>query len=149
VTPSDGATVDDTGAPVVRPVPTITPRNRAFWTGGASGSLLITRCADCGHWLHPPLPMCPRCQSTNIAAEPVSGRGTIFASTVSYRAWSPGLVPPYVVADVELVEQAGLLIRTNIVGCDVDDVVTGQRVEVVFEEVGSAYVPLFQPVATA
>ena len=48
-----------TGARVVEPavprmLPALTPRNRAFWTGGASGRLLIQRCADCDRWVHPP-----------------------------------------------------------------------------------------------
>ena len=32
------------------------------------------RCADCGHWHHPPRPMCPACWSWNVVPTPVSGQ---------------------------------------------------------------------------
>jgi uncharacterized OB-fold protein len=53
--------------------------------------------------------------------------------------------PPYVVALVELAEQAGLQLMTNIVGCPLDEVHTGIEVEVVFAHNDDVYVPLFRP----
>jgi uncharacterized OB-fold protein len=50
---------------------------------------------------------------------------------------------PYVLASIELVEQAGLRVLSNVVGCEVDEVVIGAPVRVVFEKVGAAHVPLF------
>jgi len=37
---------------------------------------------------------------------------------------------------------------TNIVGCAIDDVVTGMAVEVVFAQHEDVFVPLFRPVNT-
>jgi hypothetical protein len=55
-----------------------------------------------------------------------------------------------VVAIVELEEQAGLRLMTNIVNCPVDGVEIGMPVEVCFEELeDGAYLPLFQPVPEA
>jgi uncharacterized OB-fold protein len=50
-----------------------------------------------------------------------------------------------VVAIVELVEQAGLQLLTNVVGCPVDEVCTGMQVEVVFARNDDVFVPVFRP----
>ena len=126
-----------------RPAPTITERTAAFWGGGAVGELRIVRCQSCGRWLHPPLPMCPRCQSRDVAPEVVSGRGTVFSFTVNRYQWTPLLEPPYVLAEVELDEQPGLRLLTSIVDCD--DVSIGMPVHVRFEPAGEAWVPVFAP----
>ena len=56
-----------------RVLPKVTDRNRHFWQGGADGRLHLLRCQQCGFYLHPPLPICPRCRSTRMKPEPVSG----------------------------------------------------------------------------
>ena len=39
--------------------------------------LLINRCDDCGHFHHPPKPVCPDCWSTSLEPTEVSGRGVV------------------------------------------------------------------------
>jgi uncharacterized OB-fold protein len=128
-------------------LPAVNDDNRAFWTGGAEGALMIARCADCAYYVHPPVGFCPRCESRNVAPERVSGRGEVFSYTVNRKAWLPGLPVPYVLALVELDEQAGLRLPSNIVGCDPDSVRIGMKVAVRFERVEDLYVPLFGPVS--
>src|SRR5439155_834008 len=55
----------------------ITHDNKAVYTGWLQHRLLLNRCDDCGHWRHPPRPICPECWSTKITPTPVSGRGTV------------------------------------------------------------------------
>ena len=55
------------------------------------------------------------------------------------------MVPPYVLAYVELVEQEGLKIMTNIVDCDIDQVEVGMAVHVLFEQSGDTWIPVFKP----
>lgn len=134
--------------PVAQPMsgrtpPAITERNAAFWTGGANGELLIARCQSCGWWLHPPMPACPRCRGRDVRPEVTSGRGTVWSYTINRYPWSPGLQPPYVVAEVELVEQSGLRLLTSVVDCE--DVTIGLPVRVRFEPAGDAWVPVFAP----
>jgi len=51
-----------------------------------------------------------------------------------------------VVAIVELEEQAGLRLTTNLVGCAPADVAIGMPVRVVFEDAGDGvFLPLFEP----
>ncbi len=128
-----------------RPTPGVTERTTAFWTGGASGRLLIVRCQHCGWWLHPPLPLCPKCHGRELAPEAVSGRATVWSFTVNRYPWSPALQPPYVIAEVELEEQPGLRLLTALVGCADDgaNVYIGQPVSVRFERSGDCWIPVF------
>lgn len=128
-----------------RPLPLLTDENRAFWTGGERGSLLIARCAACRHWIHPPSPICPKCRGREVAPEAVSGKGTIATFTVNHQPWRPGMAVPYVVAIVELDEQPGLRVTTNIVGAPVESVRIGLRVAVKFEPVEDVWLPFFVP----
>ena len=132
-------------APSSRLEPALTERTRGFWTSGADGLLRIFRCADCGRYQHPPKPVCPSCRGRRVDLEPVSGRGRVWAWTINRYQWQEGMPAPYVIAEVELDEQAGLKLLTNIVDCEVDDVHVGMPVEVCFEPVGEAHVPLFRP----
>ena len=126
------------------PVPQINDDNRDFWTAGREGELRIVRCIDCGYYIHPPSPRCPRCLSENVEPSPVSGRGRVYTYTVNRRAWSPGLEVPYVIAIVQLDEQPDLRLMTNIVGCPADEVAIDMPVRVEFREQGEAFVPVFR-----
>jgi uncharacterized OB-fold protein len=127
------------------PAPLLTDDNRDFWTGGRDGELRIVRCNDCGYYIHPPSPRCPRCLSENVTPSPVSGRGVVYTYTLNQRAWSPGLEVPYVIAIVALEEQPDLRLMTNIVGCEPGEVAIDMPVQVEFREQGEAYVPVFRP----
>jgi uncharacterized OB-fold protein len=129
------------------PVPQISDDTRAFWTGGAEGQLMITLCHDCGYRTHPPTPRCPSCFSERVAPSAVSGRGRVYSFTINRREWSPGLEVPYVIAVVELEEQAGLRLLTNIVGCPVEEVAIDLPVEVEFVQRGPVHLPVFRGAA--
>jgi len=132
--------------PSFRVLPAVTPENEHFWRGGEQGELRFLRCTPCGTYVHPPAPVCPECLSREIAVEAVSGRGVVATFTVNHHPWIPGFDPPYAVAIVELEEQAGLRLTTNIVGVEPDRVEIGMRVRVVFEERDSVWLPLFEPI---
>ena len=89
---------------------------RALLAGGADGELRFLRCGACGYWIHPPAPICPQCHSKKLAPEAVSGRASLHTYTVNHQPWIPGFDPPYVIAIVELAEQEGLRLTTNVVG---------------------------------
>jgi uncharacterized protein len=128
-----------------RVLPRITPDNEHFWQGGADGELRFLRCQGCGYWIHPPAPICPQCLSKDVAPEAVSGRAVVHTFTVNHQPWYPDLDPPYVIAIVELPEQDGLRLTTNIVGCAVDDVRIGMPVRVTFDQYDEVYLPMFEP----
>jgi len=131
-----------------RVLPALDDENRFFWTSGADGHLRFLRCQGCGYYLHPPLPRCPQCGSRSIEPEVVSGRGVVWSFTVNHHSWDGG-TEPYAIGLVELAEQEGLRLTTNIVGIPADDVQIGLAVQVVFEQRDDVWFPLFEPVAPA
>ena len=135
------------GAMPHRHLPAITAENAFFWRAGAAGVLRFMRCRHCGYYIHPPLPICSVCKSRDALDEPVSGRGTVLTYTVNRQVWEAGLEAPYVIAIVELAEQRGLRLTTNIVNCRLQDVRIGMPAHVVFEQYADVWLPLFEPEA--
>jgi uncharacterized protein len=131
---------------IPRPLPQISEENRHFWCGGAHGKLQFQYCPDCAYYLHPPGPVCPKCCGRSLIVQPVSGRAEVLTYSLNYQPWIPGLEVPYAVAIVELPEQKGLRLTTNIVNCDLESIRIGMPVQVVFEQVEDVYLPLFEPV---
>ena len=130
---------------MTRPLPELTAQNEFFWTAGGDGVLRIQECGDCNSLIHPPQPVCRYCHSRNMGVRDVSGRATISAFTVNHRFGFPDLPPPYVVAQVALVEDPRVRLTTNIIDCDPDELAIGQVVEVAFEKVEDVWLPLFRP----
>ena len=67
--------------------------------------------------------------------------------TINRQAWTTELVEPYVVAIIELAEQANLRLLSNIVGCDPHSVAIDMPVAVTFEQHESVWIPLFERAA--
>jgi uncharacterized OB-fold protein len=130
-----------------RVLPRVTKSNEHFWRGGAEGKLQFKRCKACATWIHPPSPVCPSCYGKDLAVAAASGLGTVATFTLNHQPWVPSPDHPYAIAIVELDEQPGLRLMTNIVGCPAEDVSIGMRVRVVFEEHGDGdvWIPLFEP----
>jgi uncharacterized OB-fold protein len=128
------------------PLPQPTPLTQFFWDGCRERRLLILRCQACGHFVHYPRPVCNKCLSTDLAPEAVSGQATLYAHTVTMQAFHPYFADklPYVVAVVELAEQPGLRITTNIVDTPEAALRAGLPVSLVWREVAPDLVlPMF------
>ena len=141
----------DDFVPLPPPLPD-DPLTAFFWEGARQGELLIQRCQSCRTYIHMPRPICRNCQSFDLAPERVSGQGTLYSWTQTFKAFHPFFVDrvPYVIATVTLTEQDGLQLMSNLVGIDqerVDEEATiGMAVEVDFEELAPGYVvPVFKP----
>ena len=89
------------------------------------------------------------CGSDELEAVAVSGLGSVYSFAVVRQAFDPAFLAdvPYVVALVELDEQPGLGLMTNIVNCSAEAVKIGMRVRVVFEQREDVWIPLFEPVS--
>jgi len=127
-----------------RKLPQLTPDTAPFWTGGERGELLIQRCTHCGLYQHPPLPICAACRSETVEPCAVSGKGAVRTFTVNHQAWMPGLEEPFVIAAIELDEQAELYVFSNLLAPP-DAVRSGMRVRVTFEQHEDVWLPLFEP----
>ena len=91
-------------------------------------------CEDCATFRWCPGPLCPACASENYEWKPLSGRGKINTWTVVTHAVHPAAAEkiPYVVVLVELEEQRGLTMISNLVDCDIDTIAVDQPVRVDF-----------------
>jgi uncharacterized OB-fold protein len=128
-----------------RPAPLPDKESAPYWAAAKAHKLELPHCAACGRYLFPPRALCPVCL-VKPGWSQVSGRGTVQTFTIMRDSFMKGFEPPYVVAEVELEEQPGLRLLTNIVGCEVGDVHIGQAVEVTFEDRSDTVtVPQFRP----
>jgi uncharacterized OB-fold protein len=130
------------------PVPVPTGITQFFWDGINEHRLLILRCQVCAQFIHYPRIVCNRCQSTDLAPEQVSGRGTLYSYTVVMQAFHPYFVDkiPYVLAVVQLEEDPDLRLTTNIIECPEHRLEIGMSVEVAFRQVAPGLtLPLFRP----
>ena len=140
-----------TGAPAdPRPLPLPDDVSRFYWDGAGEGRLLLQRCLRCSKLQYPPDVACVHCQSVELEPSEVSGRGRLWSYTVVERVFHAGFADavPYVVGLIELEEQDGLRILTNIVGASPEELRVGMAVEVTFEDRGAVVVPQFRPAAS-
>lgn len=127
-----------------RPLPFPDPETGFFWEATARRKLEILRCQTCKTWVHYPKPSCWNCSSMDLKPEEVSGRGTVYSYTVTHQD-VPGYTAPFAVVIVELEEQAGLRMVSNVVDVPPDDVRIGMPVEVTFQPVAEdVWLPLFK-----
>jgi uncharacterized OB-fold protein len=132
----------------VPPVPAPGPLAEFYWNAVAEHRLDILRCDQCGHYVHYPRPICERCLGQSLSPSPVSGRGTLYAYTAVMQAFHPYFVDklPYFLAVVELAEEPGLKVTTNLVDVEESRLRCGLAVEVAFTEVVPGFVlPMFRP----
>jgi uncharacterized OB-fold protein len=123
------------------PLPAVDDTDRAFWSGGGDGALLIQRCTTCSRWQHPPAPLCRRCLTRTVVPTAVSGRGRLITWSTNLQPWTADMAVPYTVGLVGLVEQSDCRLVTRLV--DVADPVVGLPLQVRFEQSGDVWLPLF------
>lgn len=130
-----------------RPIPDFDAQE--FWEGCNHNELLMQRCAACKKFRWLPRPMCPHCQSLEREWVKMSGRGTVYSWTIITHPVHPAAAAkvPYNVAQVQLDEDPNLIMVTNLVGLNNDDIRIGLPVAVVFEELEPGVrLPKFKPV---
>ena len=121
----------DTQHPV--PMPPILWENTGFWEGIKRHELVFQRCRDCGAWLHPPRPACPKCRSLEKEWAPSSGKGTVYSFVTYLESPSPSFKAPYSVVLVELEE--GVRLVSNMVDIKPEEIYIGMPVEVIFDDI--------------
>ncbi len=125
--------------------------NRSFWEGAGRGELLVLRCQVCGFLAHPAPDRCPRCAARALVPRRLSGDGTVYSFTIIRRAFHPGFAAeiPYVLAMVELPEQAALRVVSRVVNIAPEAVTIGLAVKAVFVPEGGFGLVLFESAAQA
>jgi len=119
-----------------------------YWQAANEGRLVMQRCRACKKYRFQPAPLCTFCSDDAYDWAPLSGRGRITTWTVVTHPVHPAAVNrvPYVVVEVELEEQAGLRMISNLVDCDPDAITFDAPVIVTFEDHPSGQaLPVFHP----
>ncbi|MGE0802622.1 MAG: Zn-ribbon domain-containing OB-fold protein [Lautropia sp.] len=132
------------------------PLTRPFWEAAAAQRLVIQRCAACRRFQHPPAPRCQACgEVAQLGFEAVSGHARVVSWSCIRQALVGGFetVVPYTNVVVELVEQEGLYLVTDLPG-DVtgpdSPMAVGAAMTAVFETVSPGFVlPQFRFAARA
>ncbi len=94
------------------------------------------------------MPQCAHCGGDGFEFEAVSGEGTVVAWTVMHEPKVQGFehVVPYVCVLVELAEQDGLLMATNLLHAAPEEVTAGMAVSVTYEAIDDdCRLPQFRP----
>ena len=127
---------------------------RGFWEGTQAGELRIQRCSDCGLFRHLPTPMCPQCSSLEYAWTAVSGLGFVYSYVIVRHPVHPAIrekeQTPYNVCVIELEEQAGLRICSNVLDVSPEDISIDMPVQATFVPASddpNVVLPVFIPVA--
>ncbi|MEU6419585.1 Zn-ribbon domain-containing OB-fold protein [Streptomyces spiralis] len=132
-----------------RTIPHVLALTAPYWEAARDRRLCLQRCAVCGLYVHFPQLECPRCANTELPYEQVSGRGVVHTFSIVHRTFAPGFAArvPYVIAWIELVEQAGLRVFGNVLHCPPEQVCIGMPVELCFEDLdGFGPIPNFRAV---
>ncbi|MFK0288676.1 Zn-ribbon domain-containing OB-fold protein [Streptomyces sp. NPDC090499] len=118
-----------------------------FWEAAGRQELAVQRCSACGTFQHPPEPVCHSCLSFDLGGAAVSGRGTVYSYEMATQAFHPSFADrmPLCIAVVELDDQPGLKLLTNIVDLPADGVAVGDPVEVCFRRLSDEItLPVFR-----
>ena len=132
----------------LKPLPVIQSFSQPFWDAAKDGKLLVQKCNSCGSSIFFPRDRCPECWSEDLGWIEASGKGEIYAFSVTYegveKAFKEDL--PIVLAWIDLPE--GIRMQTNIIDCNPDDVSIGMAVEVTFKKAtNDINLPYFKPVS--
>jgi hypothetical protein len=108
-----------------------------FWQGCRDNRLVIQRCDDCGRYRHHPRPLCPKCRSWNAKWTKISGKGEVWSYTIITHPIDLAVEDktPYNIVEIELLEQEGLRMISNLIDCKNEEIYIGMPVIVVFEEI--------------
>ena len=131
-----------------KPKPVVNPWAKPFWDAAREGRLVYQRCKDCGTNIFYPRIACTNCFSDNLEWVQSSGKGTIYSYTVVESNCPSAFVGdlPFVIAIVKLQEK-GVQMLSNIVGCDPKEVRCDMPVEVLFEKLtDDISLPKFKPI---
>jgi len=120
------------------PFPAPGPDTAAFWAHIDAGRLMFQVCEDCGHVVHPPLPVCPACQSRRRGWRPAPPTGRVFSYTVAHYPSHPAVETqlPYNIVLVEFPVLPGVRLVSNLIDTPPETLAVGLEVAPVFEPAG-------------
>ena len=126
---------------------------RGFWEGSYNSELRIQKCSGCDTFRHLPTPMCPSCHSLEYEWSKVSGKGVVYSFVVVLNPVHAAIREkdqvPYNISLIELEEQGGLRVCSNVLNIAPEDIYVEMPVKVTFMptvDEPDVVLPLFVPV---
>ncbi len=133
--------------PTSVPGPKIDDVNAPFWEHCRAQRLTFQQCAGCSHLIHPPLPVCPRCQSVERQWREAPYTALVFSFVWVHTAAHDSVVAalPYNVVLVEFPALAGVRLVSNVVNVSPGQLAIGDRLTLLWEEGdGGQWLPRFR-----
>jgi uncharacterized OB-fold protein len=123
------------------------PADAPFWEACKSGRFLLHRCGVCArcYW---PASRCVDHGDGDMRWVDSSGQGELYTYTIMHHAYDARLAAktPYVVGVIKLDE--GPYFHSNVVGCALEDVGVGMRLEAhMIEHESGLTIPVFSPLS--
>jgi uncharacterized OB-fold protein len=111
------------------------PVSRGFYEACAEGRLVVQACNKCAAVQHPPEVVCHQCHGFDLGWKEVAGLGHVYTYTIVWNPAHPALreFVPYNVCLVQLDDEPGFYLLSNVVDAKPEEIVIGMPVEVVFE----------------
>jgi uncharacterized OB-fold protein len=134
------------------PTPFAGPDDAPFWEACNRRELRIQRCAECGTFRHPPLPICAVCRCTRCEWAEVPGTGTVFSYTIAAHPTHPALRghQPYNIAVVLLDGAGDVRLVSNVMDVANEDLTIGMRVRLQWDALSDGqFLPRFVPLPEA
>jgi uncharacterized OB-fold protein len=128
----------------VAPVPN--PDDAPFWAHCAQKRLVFQRCGACATVTHPPLAVCPKCQSLARDWVEAPTRARVYSFTWIHTAAHESVADclPYNVAVVEFPDLPGVRLITNVIDAAPGTLAIGHEVFLTWETAGDATLPRFR-----
>lgn len=120
--------------------PTPNADDTPFWESCARRRLAFQRCLACRKVTHPPIGVCPACQSMEREWVAAPQRACVFSFTWIHTAAHESVAGrlPYNVTVVEFPDMPGVRLVTNVVEVKPGELKVGDSVVLVWEESGQA-----------
>jgi uncharacterized OB-fold protein len=121
-----------------KPLPLPDADSRPFWDACRKHELRAQRCTACGLFRWPPQGLCPSCHRWNDEWVALPGTGTVLSFVVVHYVAVAAFTAdvPYVIAQITLDGTDGRVVLTsNVIGCEWQDVAVGLPVQAVFDDV--------------
>ena len=117
-----------------------------FWAHCAAHRLTFQRCAQCGHVVHPPIGVCPACQSFEREWIAAPSDATVFSFTWVHTAAHDAVAGavPYNVVVVEFPDLPGVRLISNVIDAAPGTLAIGDPLTLVWEAVGEFALPRFR-----
>lgn len=133
--------------PTSVPGPKIDDVNAPFWEHCRAQRLTFQQCGGCAHLIHPPLPVCPRCQSVERQWREAPPAAVVFSLVWVHTAAHDSVANeiPYNVALVEFPALPGVRLVSNVVNVEPGQLAIGDRLILLWEEgEGGQWLPRFR-----